>query len=223
MSSRPARTQEQPQHGGTSPFAYDQIRETWFRLSVHCDEPGLIEIPGLPHTIVSIHVGPSVHVSCKRGGQTHSGTAVHGDIDVIPAGTPSLWEVRGKDTAFVMSISPELLSTVAKHLGYDADLIEIENRFFIRDPQLENIGWALKAEMESGYPCGRLYLDSLAVSVASRLVNCHSSVRNEPKKQSGRIAGLRLRQVISYVEDNLGQEISLNDLAVVADMSVSHF
>lgn len=223
MSSRPARTDAPPQQGETTPFGYGQIGENWFRVSLLSDPPGLIEVPGLPSTIVSIHVGTSVHVSCRRGGLSHSGTAVHGDIDVIPAGTPSLWEVRGKDTALVLSLSQELVSAVAKHLGYDADRIEIENRFLIRDQQLENIGWALKAEMESGYPCGRLYLDSLAVSVALRLVRCHSSVRQEPKRQSGRISAGKLRQVLSYVEDNLSQEISLGDLAGIAGLSVSHF
>jgi AraC family transcriptional regulator len=209
--------------GPPSPFAKDLIKENWFRLRLLSDRPGLIEVPGLPVTIVSIHVGPSVQVSCRRGGQIHHGTAVHGDIDIIPAGTPSLWEIRKNDTALVLSLSPDLLNRVAEHLGYDADRIEIQNRFLVRDQQLENIGWALKAEMESGFPCGRLYLDSLAVSVAARLVSSHSSCRQEPKKQNGRMAGQKLRQVLSHIEDNLSQDVSVRDLAEVAELSVSHF
>jgi AraC family transcriptional regulator len=33
----------------------------------------------------------------------------------------------------------------------------------------------------------------------------------------------RLRRALSYIEDNLGQDISLRDIATVAGLSVSHF
>src|SRR6476660_3407876 len=120
-----------------------------FRVSLLSDSPGVIEVPALRNTIVSIHVGPSVQVSCRRGGSRHRGTAVHGDIDIIPAGTPGVWEINERDTALVLSLSPELLARVAADLDLDPCRLEIRNRFLVRDAQLENIGWALKAEMET--------------------------------------------------------------------------
>jgi len=202
---------------------YNQINETSLSLLLLSDAPGQIEVPGMRGTRVSIHVGRSVQVSCRRGGYSHRGTAVHGDIDIIPAGTPSLWEVTEKDTFLAMRISPELMNTVAEQLDFDPRQIEIRNRFQVRDQQLENIAWALKAEMECGYPCGRLYFDSLAVAVAARLVRCHSSVSREPRKLNGRMSERRLRHVLSYIEDNLSQDISLSDIAAVGGLSVSHF
>lgn len=203
--------------------SYNRIKENNIRLLLLSDPPGLIEVPALKNTLVSIHFGPSVHIACRRGGASHRGTAVHGDIDIIPAGTPSFWELKEKDTALILSVSPELINTVAEGFDFDPSRIEIRNRFQMRDSQLENIGWALKAEMESGYPCGNLYLDSLAVSVAARLVRCHSSISAESEKPNGRLLGRRLKDVISYIEDNLSQNISLDDIASVAGLSVSHF
>ena len=210
---------------GTPPSRtpHPRIGENAFRLRLLSDPPGQVEVPGLRNTIVSIHVGPSVQVSCRRGGNRHRGTAVHGDIDIIPSGTPSLWEMKEKDTAFVLSVSPELLNSVAEELDLDPFRIEIRNRFQVRDAQLENIAWALKSEMECGYPSGRVYLDSLAVSVAVRLIRCHSAGAGEPGKQNGRLSGRRLKKVLSYIEDNLNQNISLGDIAAVAGVSVSHF
>lgn len=89
--------------------------------------------------------------------------------------------------------------------------------------QLESLAWALSAEKDAGYPCGRLYFDSLAVAVAARLVRCHSTFAGEPGKQNGRMADRRLRQVLSYIEDNLNQDMSLGEIAAVAGVSVSHF
>lgn len=204
-------------------FPYHRIRETNFRLSLLTDPPGVVEVPSLQNTIVSIHVGPSVLIACRRGGSNFRGTAAHGDIDIIPARTPSRWELKEKDTALILSVSPELLNMVAEEFDFDPRRVEIRNRFQVRDIQLENIGWALKAEMECGYPCGRLYLDSLAVSVVARLVRCHSSVSVEQESSNRRMSGRKLKEVLSYIEDNIGQDISLHDIAGVAGMSVSHF
>ena len=223
MSSQSVVRDIEQKPGPLSSIPHHWVRESGLRLGLLFDEPGVVEIPGLRNTIVSVHIGPSVQVSCRRAGKRHRGTAVHGDIEIIPAGTPGLWEIAQKDSSLVLSVSPELLNTVAEQLGLDVRQIEITNRFQVRDAQLENIAWALKAEMECGYPCGRLYIDSLAVSVAARLVRCYSSLSMEPRKQNGRLSDRRLRQVLSYIEDNLSQEISLGDVAAVGGLSISHF
>lgn len=202
---------------------YDRIKEAGLRLFMQSDPAGQVEVPALRSTFISIHVGPSVHITCRRGGYHHHGTAVHGDIDIIPAGIPSLWEMKDKDTILALGLSPEFLSAVTEQLDLDPQRVEIRNRFQERDAQLESLAWALNAEKEAGYPCGRLYFDSLAVAVAARLVRCHSSFAVEPGKQSGRMADRRLRQVLSYIEDNLSQDMSLGEIAAVAGVSVSHF
>src|SRR5215470_1324217 len=206
-----------------SPLWYPDRRGGNFRLNLRTDPPSLVEIPPLRSTIVSIHIGPPAYVSCRRGRLSHHGTAVHGDIDIIPSGTPSVWEMKDRDTVLYMSLSPQLLNMAAESFDLDPAQVEIRNRFQVRDSQLENIGWVLKAEMESGYPSGRLYIESLAVAVAARLVSCHSSRSQEPARLSGQLSDRRLRQVLAYIESNLGQDISLGDIAGVAGLSVSHF
>ena len=212
------------QHRGSlPPVPQQRVRANGFRVMLLCDPPGLVELPGLRNTIVAIHVGASVQASCTRGGCTHRGKIVHGDIEIMPARTPSVWEMREKDTFLVLSVSPELLNMAGEELELDPRRVEIRNRFQVRDTQLESIGWALKAEMECGYPTGRLYLDSLAVSVAARLVRCHSSVSLEPGKPIRRMSGRRLKEVLGYIEDNLSRDLSLTEIAAVTGLSVSHF
>ena len=204
-------------------FPFMRVPENGFQVSLRSDPPGQLEVPGLRNARVSIHVGPPVDVFSRRAGYRHRGTAVHGDIDIIPAGTPSYWETSATDTFLGLSISPEVLDAVASELGLDPRQVEIRNRFQTRDPQLENIGWALKAEVECGSPCGRIYFDSLAVSVAARLLHCHSSVSREPKRLNGRMSTRKLKEVLCYIEENLGRPLSLPEVASVAGVSVSHF
>ncbi len=202
---------------------YNQLKENSLRLIFRSDPPGSLKLPGLPDTFVSIHVGPAVQIDCRRGGHSHRGTAVQGDIDIIPAGTPSVWEISEKDAALILGVTPQLLQTVAEQLDFEPRRVEIRNRFQMRDAQLENIAWALKAEMENGYPSGRLYRDSLAVAVAARLLTCHSSVSLKLPKLNGSLAGRRLKQVLSFIEDNLSRNILLGEIAAIAGLSVSHF
>lgn len=206
-----------------APFPFHKIKGSGLGVVLLSDAPGRIEVPGARSTRVSIHIGPSIQVNCRRAGRSHRGLAVHGDIEIIPAHTPSVWEISEKDTFLAMSLSPELMNAVAEQLGLDAQRIEIRNRFQVRDEQLENIAWALKAEIDAGYPCGRLYLDSLGMAAATRLLMRHSSVSREPRNLNGRLSERRLRQVLSFIEDNLSNDISLRDIAAVAGLSVSHF
>lgn len=187
------------------------------------DPPGVLEVRGAPNVGIVIHVGPSVHIACDRGGERHQGLSVHGDVDIIPAGTHSRWELREKDTALILGLPPDVLRPVGEELN--ADPGQIRNRFQIRDRQIEQVGWAIKTEMEDGYRNGPLYLDSLARALAVHLLRHHSS-RSAAEASSGErpssLSGRRLKQVIGYIEDNLSSDLSLRQIAAVAGLSASH-
>jgi AraC family transcriptional regulator len=187
------------------------------------DPPGVIESPASPDAHVVIHVGPSVKIECKRGGQTHRGTAIHGDVDILPAHTESRWTLSETDTALIVRIPQHLLTRAAQESGIDAAKALLVNRFQVRDPQIEQLAWALKAEMDCNYESGRLYLDSLGVALASRLLHRHSSVsRIRTASSPGGLPGIKLRRVLGFIEDNLANNLSLPEIAAATGLSVSH-
>jgi AraC family transcriptional regulator len=204
-------------------FAFGETTQG-LALQLRSDPVGVLEVPELQSLLVAIHVGAAAKVSCRRGGVSHTGSAVHGDIDIIPAHTAARWEIHDQnDTALILSLPPSLLDVVAEEHGFDSRHLEIRNRFQIRDAQLENIGWALKTEMESNYPSGRLYVESLAVSVASRLISAYSSITQLLPQQTGGLGGRRLKQTLAYIEDHLSEDLSLSQLASITGISASHF
>ena len=193
-------------------------------LQLRSDPAGILEVPELQNVLVAIHVGAAAKISCRRGGESHTGSAVHGDIDIIPARIDARWEIHdNNDTALILALPTSLLDSVSEEHGFDPRRVEIRNRFQIRDPQLENICWALKAEMESNYSSGHLYVDSLAVSVASRLISTHSSIAQRRTVQHGGLGGRRLKQTLAYIEDRLSEDLSLSRIASIAGVSPSHF
>jgi len=153
--------------------------------------------------------------------RTHSGLAIHGDIDIIPDGIPSRWEMKEADTALVLRLGRNLLHQVAEESAFE-DRIEIRSRFRVRDSQIEHIGWALMAEAQRGYPSGRLYMDCMATALAVQMLRNHSSVSGSNSLAESSMPRHKLRQVQSYIEENLRSELSLQAIADVAGMSASH-
>lgn len=192
----------------------------WSRIVT--DPPGHIEIPASARPRIAVHLGRSLYLFCKRRNLTHRGWAVYGDIEVIPADTPSIWEPDRSDTAFVVAIDPSLLSATAEDFGLHAASLELLNRFQVRDSQIEYICLAVKAEIEAGYPNGRIFLEGLATSISAALIRRHSSLAGSSSHLKSPLSGRRLRQVLSFIEDHLKDDISLSDIARAADLSVSH-
>jgi AraC family transcriptional regulator len=187
------------------------------------DQRGVLEVPGIESVLIGIHVGPPALLSCRRGGRRHTGRAVHGDIDIIPPNTPSRWEMHDQnDTALLLSLPQTLLESVASQSGLDSTKLEIRNRFQVRDSSLEALSWAMKREMELDYPSGRLYLDGLALAVASRVVARHSSVATGTTEANHTLGGRRLKQVLSFIEERLADDISLQQIAEAVGISPSH-
>jgi AraC family transcriptional regulator len=187
------------------------------------DFAGVLDVPELESVLISVHAGTPARLSCRRGGRQFSGTSVHGDIDVIPSRTAARWEMHDdNDTALLLSLPQALLDRVAEECGLDAGRLELRNRFQIRDAEMATLSWAMKREMELGCPSGRLYLNGLALAVASRLVAAHSSAAKPAATPNEGLSGLRLKQVLSFIEDQLAEDLSLEQIAAVAGVSASH-
>jgi AraC family transcriptional regulator len=208
----------------TEPIPNETIGATEnLRLSLISDKPGLIEFLGSPRVVVSLHIGPSVAVDCRRAGQRHRGTTIHGDLEIIPPNLGGVWEIKSRDTALVIGLKLRVLERFVEESGGDPRKLQVFNRFQARDPQIEHIGWALKAEMESGYPSGRSYMDGLATGLATRIVRNHSSLARPHRPMNAAMPGRKLKAVLGYIEDNLGRDLGLGENAAAAGLSVSHF
>lgn len=193
------------------------------RVALLTDPAGLVEAPAYNRVRVCIHAGPPVFAACRHGREQHRGTIIYGDVDIIPAGMPAIWDLKGTDVDLVISLSEQLLREAVMDSGRLPGALQIFSRFQIRDSQIEYIGWALKAEMENGYPSGCLYTDSLARALAARLIGKHSSLSRNGNAHTSGIPQRRIRDVLCFIEENLGQDISLHQLAAAGGVCVSHF
>jgi AraC family transcriptional regulator len=187
------------------------------------DPAGRVEAPAQPKHYIAIHVGKAVYMSCRRAGHSHRGLGVHGDVDIVPAGTPCIWEPREPDTALVLGISPRLVALAAEDAGLHPDRIEIVNRFQIRDGSVEHIGWALKAELDAGNPAGSIFNESAAMALASCLLRGHGSGTPVARAAAPSLTGRKLRSILGYIEEHLDRNVSLQELAAFAQLGITQF
>jgi AraC family transcriptional regulator len=93
----------------------------------------------------------------------------------------------------------------------------------ISDPVLAAMVHGMAAEVEAGCPGGRLYGESLSLALAAYVSGRFSSNRATAAPPKGGLSRPRLRSVLGYIQSNLGEELSITELAGVAGLGPDHF
>jgi AraC family transcriptional regulator len=158
----------------------------------------------------------------RTAGGLRAAAQARGGVCLIPSGEPFSTRVGGDAEALGIYLDPALIERAA----LDADpagRFEIVARARARDPLVSRVGLALLAEMESEAPGARLYAESLANVLAVHVLRNYTTASAEPRGFKGGLAGRRLRRVLSYIAENHGRELTLEDLAGEAAMSTFHF
>jgi AraC family transcriptional regulator len=158
------------------------------------------------------------------GASVAEGWSDPGTINLTPPGVEGTWEASASSRAAVVVIRREFLSrAIEEHWGADSSKVEIKKQFLIRDPVIEAITLNLAREAAVGSPAGRLYVESGCEFLAHHLIYRYSSLSPTPPRSMGGLSSRRLRLVLEYIEDTLGQPIKLRELAALAGISARHF
>lgn len=166
---------------------------------------------------IGVLVGAAARFSCRAS--PARAVYTRGDICLVPAGMDDAWVEHDGSRSIDIRLPPSLLRGVAAELGLNPDNAGVEPRYHFRDPQIEHIAWALAAESRIALPHGLLYRQSLGMALASHLLARYRA----PTPVRGGLSPPRLQRVTDYIEDHLGQTLSLDELARVAGLSASHF
>jgi AraC family transcriptional regulator len=184
---------------------------------------GLFQSPVDWRHVLCIHLGNPVSVAYGPSHREQPGVRIHGQFCVVPAGTSTRWIVSQPTQSLLLRIAPSLLLEAADAMGIGSQSAELAPSIHIRDPQVERIGWMMQAEDNDSYPGGRLFADSLASALASRLLSLQGRRSTPHSKPTRALPAWRLRNVIEYIEAHLDKDLTLAELAAVAGFSLSHF
>src|SRR5580692_1396531 len=150
------------------------------------------------------------------GNSVVEGWSDPGTINLTPPGVEGTWEATASSRAAVVVIRPEFISrAIEEHWRADSSKVEIEKQFLIRDPVIEAITVNLAREAAGGSPAGRLYAESGCEFLAHHLIYRYSNLSPTPLRSMGGLSSRRLKLVLEYIEDALGQPIRLRELAAL--------
>ena len=183
---------------------------------------GIFDSPRDDRHVLCLHLGAPVPVTYRAGNHERKGVRLHGQFCVVPSRLSTRWTMSRPARSLLLRLNPSLLRQTAEIMGLGANAA-LAPAIHVRDPQVERIGWMMQAEEHDAYPGGRLFADTLATALASRLLTLQTRSGVPTASARGALPAWRLRQVTEYIEENLDADLTLAELARVAGFSLSHF
>ncbi|MBW4568580.1 MAG: AraC family transcriptional regulator [Tolypothrix carrinoi HA7290-LM1] len=146
-----------------------------------------------------------------------------GDIAIIPASQPFPRTQIDREVPLVeLFLEPAIFNRVACE-SVDADNIEIVPQWHIRDPLIQHMGLALKAELEASGADSRLYAESMATALSVHLLRRYSVRQQQIKNYTGGLPKYRLKEAVNYINENLDHNLTLAEVAASVQMSPHYF
>jgi AraC family transcriptional regulator len=142
-------------------------------------------------------------------------------LSLIPAGVDAYGSAAG--ISFIRHLTLEfdravLTSMLDEEIDFNAELAP---RLMFSDAGIMHLAELLAVECTSHEPHSRLYGDTLSVALLLALAKLNGSLR-EPIKR-GQLAPYQLRRVTEYIGAHLAEDIQLQTLADLVQLSRSYF
>jgi AraC family transcriptional regulator len=191
---------------------------------------GVITKSTMPETEVCVAICPSDSVVTRLiGGVVDRALAERGTIWLSPAGSKEVHVDIAAPLPQMLHMYLPARHFSAESLGIDVGDSAPESLRYQRsfqDPLLAEIAFAIVSEMRTQTAGGRLLAETLAGSLAARLMHSHSSLSPDKDLEQLSHQGLdrrRLTRVREYIAANLESDLTIAQLAKVACLSQFHF
>lgn len=181
----------------------------------------------MPENSVAQHVivvrwANGLRVNRTMDGKKQQESLVYGDCVIVPADVPhsSSWDQESEFTLLILEAT--YLAQLA-HETINGDRVELVPQFAKVDPIITGIGASLKKELEMDQVGARLYAEAATTFLGAYLLR-HYCTRTQslPHCPEG-LPHYKLREAIAYIQEHLGEEISLEAIATHLKMSQYYF
>jgi AraC-like DNA-binding protein len=150
--------------------------------------------------------------------------AERGSIQCVPVGQRPRAVTYGRFKLLHFYVPCALLADLS---GYRSGALDVIDPLYATDAIIERIGRDVLAEMREGQPLSRLRVDALGQDLAIQLLRRWSNLTGTrtmtqmPAK--GGLAPWQERRTTEYLRAHLTRDVSLHELAGVAQLSAFHF
>lgn len=192
---------------------------TGFQLEECCNyENELHGVYGIDHVIV-LQVDAPLSLQFKGDGQCVEKTIAPGQISVVPANLPLSVRTQTTGRVIVVSLEQRMVMCAAAELGIEH--INLKCVHGINDPLIRELVLGLRTEATEN--SGKLYPECLANTLATHIVHRYSHDQRSAPEAGRGLSKPALRRVVEFINDRLAEDLSLSEIAAVANLSAFHF
>jgi len=145
-----------------------------------------------------------------------------GQASIVPAGQQysAVWREELEDLA--IHLDPDFVARLAREL-VQTDRIDLIADCEVGDPLVHQIGRSLAAEVDAGAPAGSIYAESLVNTLVAHVLRHYSTAGERFQHYLGGLPKHKLRRVTEFIEENLEHDLTLAEIAEIAELSPFHF
>lgn len=180
-----------------------------------------VKAPPLAAHLVVCHLANPSGVSLQLNGRWRAGRSLPGEVMIMAANQPNAWEWDDAPDVLHLYVSTALVQQAAAETGCRRH--ELIDGVGLSDPVIHRIGLDLLGELRSPGLGGDLYGDALAQALAVQLLRAHSSVLQNPLQDAAALPPYKLRRAIEYVDGHLADDLTIEEIARAASVSMFHF
>lgn len=171
--------------------------------------------------LLNTDVSSDIYVEHITEGQLQGAQMKIEDVIIVPAQIESSARWNRAHSYLALCLDPTTLEQRVSDLleGYSIELLP---KFAFSDALLHSIGLALKTELETPGFGGQLYIDSLLTTLTTHLLR-HYCVQKSLQVLKGGLPKAKLNQVLDCIQTHLDRDLTLADLAAIAQVSPNYF
>lgn len=145
-----------------------------------------------------------------------------GSLCLTPAGQPirASWQDGLENLSIGFKTDFVAQTAMENRFNPNFEFTEIYQK---KDFLIQYLALKLLEEAESASPFGKLYADSLTQTLTLHLLKNYTNATSVSENTNGGLSGYKLRRVTEFINENLEHELSLAEIAEVADLSQFHF
>jgi AraC family transcriptional regulator len=197
--------------------------QPWSGVLLERHKVAAIEIPVHQHREMCLHLQITGQEAMEwwTGGRHGQERTAPGSMILLPEGTEDRLRWHGASERFILTVQPDLLSRIANEL--DTSPPEFEAHWSLEDPGLRLLLVEMGREAQEGWPLGRLYADLTAAGLVRQLLQRYAVDPVQPARLRGGLPMPQLRRVMEFMNSNLAQNLSLEEIAGEVELSAFHF
>ncbi len=176
-----------------------------------------------PITHIALTLRGKACLNYRSEGVNHRIMIRQGSISIWPRGyeaAPIAWV--GFAELLVVELEEHWLRENFRD-GGSLDTVDLQHQATVTDRQLEILLRVMADEISAGCPTGRLYGQSLSVALVSCLACRYRRKYQLRRPPRCGLPQRDIQQILDYIDDHLGSNLTLDVLAGLVDLSPQHF